>query len=77
MFLNYADTTLASQWRIETMGSFNTSFVFTHTWEAKDVSAYDLYIYAKGIFKVGFYFLINILFILNTIHIRLICAQRN
>jgi hypothetical protein len=31
------------------MGSFNTSFVFLHTREAKDVSAYDLYIYAKGL----------------------------
>jgi hypothetical protein len=29
-----------------------TSFVFMHTREAKDVSAYDSYIYAKG-FEVG------------------------
>jgi hypothetical protein len=30
------------------MGLCNTFFVFTHTREAKDSSAYDLYIYAKG-----------------------------
>jgi hypothetical protein len=34
------------------MGSFNTSFVFMHTREAKDVSAYDLYIYAKDTLRL-------------------------
>jgi hypothetical protein len=54
------------------MRTFNTSFVFTHTREANDVSAYDMYIYAKGLWNQRGKFFLALLTRLYKINIELV-----